>query len=535
MPRSSFRPSRLVVRRLLVGGSLLLVGALAGFVAQPERLGARLLNRTLSLVSQHAPTAVPDDSLLIWAARGVVRELRDPYAALYSAAELAAFQRESLRSSYAGLGVTILSVRGQTRIGGVFSGSPAAALGIEAGSRIVRVDDWSVGTMPTDSVVSHLLGPVGTTVRVAIEPRLGGAVRDYRVTRGRIRPAAVPFVAELDGAVGYIPLRTFNDRSAADVLESVSTLRARGAQRFVLDLRDNAGGSVEQAIDVAGVFLPGNRDVLLTRSRGGGNEMAQTRVDGPALTEPLVVLIDDGSASASEIVAGALQDHDRALVVGTTSFGKGLVQSVFPMDSGYALKFTTARWFTPLGRPLHRERHLTADDRLVADRADSVEAIDDTLGRPAFRTAAGRTVYGGGGIVPDVIARPDTLTAPDIDLIRALGARSTLLQSAAFDLARTLPVPTDRIVVTDGWRAQLLATMRADGARISDEQFSRARSIVDYVLTQQIARLHGGEQMVFANLRDSDRPLSAARARLAGSTTTRALLAGVRTGRDSGT
>ncbi len=526
MPRLPLqRPTvvRAVIAVAVFGSAALLSGA-----NQPQTtVGMRLLNRTLGLVSRYAETRVPDDSLLVWAARGIVHELRDPYAALFSAKELAAFERENLRNSYAGLGVSLTTIRDQTRIGSVFAGSPAEAQGIEPGSRILQVDDWMVGRVPTDSVVNHLLGPVGTTVRVLIEPRAGGTPTRHTIRRGRIRPPAVPFTVVLDGGVGYIPLRSFNDRSADDVAAAVTQLRTEGATRFVLDVRDNGGGSVEQAIDVVNVFLPAGRDVLVTRSRTDAEERTATSRKGDALTEPLAVLINEASASASEIVAGALQDHDRALVVGATSFGKGLVQGVFPMEDGYALKLTTARWYTPLGRPLHRDRHLTSDDRLVADRPDSVEAIDATKGRPPFTTASGRTVFGGGGIVPDVVVAADTLTSDDLRLIRAMGGRATPLQFAAFDLARSLPPQVGRVVVHDAWRAQVLAAMRLDGAKISDDDFARAHSFVDYVITQQVARLFGGERTAFDNLQPSDRQLAAARSQLAAARSQQALFTAV--------
>jgi carboxyl-terminal processing protease len=526
MPRPLFRRPvvvRVIIAAVVVGSVALLSGA-----KQPQTtVGMRVLNRTLGLVSRYAEKRAPDDSLLVWAARGIVRELRDPYAALFSAKELAAFERENLRNSYAGLGVSLLTVRDETRIGSVFAGSPAEAQGIEPGTRIVQVDDWVVGKVPTDSVVNHLLGPVGTAVNVLIEPRAGGTPTRYTIRRGRIRPPAVPFTVVLDGSVGYIPLRSFNDRSAADVSAAVTALRREGATRFVLDVRDNGGGSVDQAIDVVNVFLPAGRDVLVTRSRSDAEERTATRRPGDALTEPLAVLINEASASASEIVAGALQDHDRALVLGTTSFGKGLVQGVFPMEDGYALKLTTARWYTPLGRPLHRDRHLTSDDRLVADRPDSVESIDGTAGRPPFTTAAGRTVFGGGGIVPDVIVATDTLSDGDLRFVRALGGRATALQYAAFDLARSLPAQTGPVVVRDEWRAQVLAALRQDGVSVSDDDFAKARGFVDYVITQQVARLFGGERSVFDNLLSSDRQLAAARRQLVAAPSQQALFAAV--------
>ena len=177
----------------------------------------------------------------------------------------------------------------------------------------------------------------------------------------------------------------------------------------MLDLRDNGGGIVEQALAVSSLFLKRGQPIVNVRSRNTPDEVARASSEQLATQPPMIVLTDGGSASASEIVAGALQDHDRALVLGTTSFGKGLVQSVFPLDGGYALKITTGKWYTPSGRSIHRERKLLPDGRFVEARPDSLETEAEKKARPTYKSDAGRTVYGGGGITPDLIVPDDTL------------------------------------------------------------------------------------------------------------------------------
>ena len=179
------------------------------------------------------------------------------------------------------------------------------------------------------------------------------------------------------------------------------------------------------------------------------------------------MLTDGGSASASEIVAGALQDHDRALVVGTTSFGKGLVQSLFPLDGGYALKITTGKWYTPSGRSIHRERKLLADGRFVETRPDSLETEAEKKARPKFNSDAGRIVYGGGGITPDVIVPDDTLSTPEQDFLKSLAPKAqafvTVLNQYAFELKSTAPRD---FTVTPAWRAELRRRLTAAGVSI---------------------------------------------------------------------
>src|SRR6185436_105455 len=198
-----------------------------------------------------------------------------------------------------------------------------------------------------------------------------------------------------------------------EIQTSVTRLMKEGAKGIVLDMRDNGGGIVEQALAISSLFLRDNQEIVSVRSRGAPNEVSRSRGTHVDPDIPVVVLTNGGTASAAEIVAGALQDHDRALVLGATTFGKGLVQSLYSLDGGYSLKLTTGKWYTPSGRSIHRERRITedgrvlegrlVDGRIVEDDPDSVETETSRARRPQFRSDAGRVVYGGGGIVPDFL------------------------------------------------------------------------------------------------------------------------------------
>src|SRR5207253_1070807 len=217
--------------------------------------------------------------------------------------------------------------------------------------------------------------------------------------------------------VGYIPLDRFNETAAQEVQEAVRSLQKQNVRGIVLDFRGNPGGILDQSLAISNLFLKDGQEIASIRARNGETQPYVAHGVPSLPTTPLVVLTDEYTASASEIVAGALQDHDRALILGETSFGKGLVQSVYKLDGGYALKLTTAKWYTPSGRSIQRERKII-DGRIVDEGPDTTVTEATKLKRPAFKSDAGRTVYGGGGITPDLIVDGDTLTAPEQQFIR---------------------------------------------------------------------------------------------------------------------
>src|SRR6185437_14540678 len=236
--------------------------------------------------------------------------------------------------------------------------------------------------------------------------------------------------------IGYIPLQTFNENTAEEVDAAVASLQRQGAKGLVLDMRDNGGGIVEQALETSSLFLHEGQEIVSVRSRNQPTEVERATGKHLALDIPLVVLVNGGSASATEIVAGALQDHDRALVIGTNTFGKGLVQSLYQLDGGYHLKMTTGKWYTPSGRSIHRPRKLLPNGDFVVVPPDS--SSTDSVARPAYRSDAGRVVYGGGGIHPDVVVADDTLSTTERGFLRAIApqgqAINTVLQDYALEL-----------------------------------------------------------------------------------------------------
>ncbi|HRP09200.1 MAG TPA: S41 family peptidase, partial [Gemmatimonadales bacterium] len=300
----SRRSYPLIVLPLLLGGYLLAAGG-------KLRTSVDLFHDVFRLVSETSVDSIPSDELYTLAARGLIRQLGDPYADLLSPEQRASFDRNSIGNRYAGTGMTIRSHRGRVTAYRVFEGSPADRAGMQPGDRIVRVDTTSVVGWSSDSVTRLLLGPPQTDVEVTVER--AGVTDPITATihRAVVRIPAVPFTVMLDGQVGYIPITRFNDVAASDVARAVLSLERAGARGFILDLRGNGGGDLYQSLRLASLFLYRDLEVARVQHRGKPAEIYRVEELPLNAAAPVAVLVDGGSASASEIVAGSLQDHDR--------------------------------------------------------------------------------------------------------------------------------------------------------------------------------------------------------------------------------
>jgi carboxyl-terminal processing protease len=496
-------PARRRGLRRSVAGALVLPIVVGGFALQAYggRDGERLFHEVVSHLATVGLDSLNEAELYEKAARGLLVQIGDPYADLFSPEELAEFSRMALRNSYTGVGMQITLVRDTATVTRVFGGSPAAMAAVRAGDRIVRVGGEPVTGIPLDQVTQRLLGTPGTTVEVEYL-RHGTGPITHRFVRERIRYPSVGYAVMLEPGIGYVPLESFNDTSGDEVRRAIVALRKSGATSFVLDLRGNTGGSLDQAVRIGSLFLRPGQQVLRADFRGAPDETYVAREEPVAPDAPLVVLTDGQSASASEIVAGALQDHDRAVVIGTTSFGKGLVQDVFQLEGGWALKLTTGRWYTPSGRTIQRPRRMTAEGRLVEVPADSVTE------RPVFRSDAGRPVYGGGGITPDVLVQPDTLAGPERALMRVLAPRGAVvnevLQEMAVDLGETVR-PDARSGAE--WRAELLRRLERRGVRVEPGTYRAGSPLVDRLLEDRVLEFAFGDSASFRRGLPRDRQL----------------------------
>src|SRR5712675_2345407 len=463
-------------RKSLLFGLALIPLMAGGFVFQQHesQQGARLLDQVLNIVSTRFVDTVDAATLYEKAARCLVHELNDPYSVLLSPKELSSFNAQT-NGRYAGIGMEIAETQGFISVQRVFPHTPAEAAGVQEGDRINFIDTTNTRGWTVQQTSDALKGSPGSKVLVKFSRPGVSELIPITFTRAVVTIPAVPYAIMLDNKVGYIPVLQFNESARDEIENSITRLSREGARGIVIDLRGNPGGILDQSLSVSNLFLKKGLPISSIRARNGENQNFVASDDPVAPTIPLVLLTDGRSASASEIVAGALQDHDRALIVGTTSFGKGLVQSVFPLEGGYALKITTGKWYTPSGRSIHRERTLLADGRFVETRPDSLETEAEKKARPTYSSDAGRTVYGGGGITPDVIVPDDTLSSAEQEFLRSLAPKAqsfvTVLNQYAMELKQTA---RRDFTVTPEWRGELRRRLGAVGLTIDAKHESIA-------------------------------------------------------------
>jgi carboxyl-terminal processing protease len=479
-----------------------------GFLLQARgnREGAVLLDQVLSLISERFVDTLPQGTMYEKAARGLVRELNDPYTELLSPKELKQFTTRT-GGRYGGLGMSIELRDAQIVVANVFPHTPAERGGVLEGDRIVQVDTMSTRGWSTQKASDVLTGTPGTRVRVKfVRPGVAEPI-ESEFTRAIVNVPAVPFAITF-GGVGYVPLQSFNEHAAADLERAIRELTSKGAKGVIVDLRGNPGGILEQSLTVSNLFVRPGAEIASVRARSGETQSYVARAQPTLPTTPLIVLTDERSASASEIVAGALQDHDRAVIVGQTTYGKGLVQSVFNLDGGYALKLTTAKWFTPSGRSIQRERKFI-DGQFVEDTTrDSVETDANKKNRPAYKSDGGRVVYGGGGITPDVIVPDDTLTTPEQQLARALFPKGQEFRSAlldyALELSRKTSIDYQQI---PAWRQELRRRMEARDIKVDLAQWDAGGRYIDQQLERYVTRYAFGDTAAMRRMLPYDAPL----------------------------
>lgn len=490
---------------LIVAAAAALVGAATGFVLEEQsvREGARLFEQVLANVQNRYVDSVAPSSLYEKAAEGLVAQLNDPYSELFSPEELKQFTTTT-GGRYGGVGMLIEDQQGAIVIQRVYPNTPAERAGIHEGDRILEINGESTRGWKTKQVSDKMQGEPNTKVHVKFTRQ--GSPLEVDFTRAIIHIPAVPYALMLDGGIAYVPLQTFNETAASEVSAQLVRLQHEGAKGAVLDLRGNTGGLLDQALRAANLFLKRGTEIASVRSRANEIDRYVAETDPVAPSMPLVILTDGSSASASEIVAGALQDHDRALIVGTTSFGKGLVQSMLPLDGGWALKLTTGKWYTPSGRSIHKPR-----TPAELDEIDTSSAPEDVSKRPAFKSDAGRTVYGGGAITPDVFIRPDTITTPERALAQKLLAKQQEVYLAVYDYALALRSgvrPT--FSVQQAWRDELYKRVHDRGVDVTKAEWDAGHEYVDRLLSNWVARLAFGDSTAKRRSLDDDVQLETA-------------------------
>jgi carboxyl-terminal processing protease len=480
--RSMTRPRKLAVALalalpLLAGGF-----ALQAASSQPSQ---QLFTEVLRLINLRFVDTLSSDAVFEKAARGLVKELNDPYSELLTPRDFKQFTSRT-GGRYAGLGMLIEDQQGSITVSKVYPNSPAERGGVREGDRIIQADTLSTRGWTLSQVSDYLVGTAGTQVTVKFARPGVGTPITLEFTRAIIHVPAVPVAISFD-SIGYVQLQTFNENATDEVASALRTLTAKGVTGVILDLRGNPGGYLEQSISIANLFLRQGQEVLAVRGRAlDQRQIAEKSPAFPSL--PLVVLTDELSASASEIVAGALQDHDRAVVLGQTTFGKGLVQSVFTISGGYALKLTTAKWFTPSGRSIQRERKIV-NGQFVEDVPDTNETEQSKRDRPAFRSDMGRVVYGGGGITPDLVIPDDTLTSAEQLFVRTIAPKSQDFYLVLYDYSLELSKSVKAgFTVDPAWRDEFYRRLVARNAGVDRKTFDDARRYLDRQLEQRITR-----------------------------------------------
>ncbi|MGE0706334.1 MAG: S41 family peptidase [Vicinamibacterales bacterium] len=381
-----------------------LVGGFFGraALATQDRVSERykVFTAALAAVEAEYVEEVESDRLVYGSIQGMLQTL-DPHSNFLDPRAYAQL-RERQEGRYYGLGITIQVVDGDISVQSLFEGSPAYRKGVRRGDVIARINGQDTKGWTSDQAVGELRGPRGTTVEVGLRRQGYDELIVLDVERDEINIPTILGAFMIDDVTGYVRLRDFSETTDRDLGRALDELNGKGMKRLMLDLRDNPGGPLDQAIKVSNRFLARNDLIVYTRGRIPNSDQDYRASDDPTIRElPVVVLVNRGSASASEIVSGALQDHDRALVVGETTFGKALVQSIYRISEGAGLALTTARYYTPSGRLIQRPWDGSFDEYLTYSMRDQSTPRPHDPAEMKY-TDSGRRVYSGGGVEPDV-------------------------------------------------------------------------------------------------------------------------------------
>lgn len=433
---------------ILIAGLAVAIGIGLGVAVQPVISGdnvyeqVRKFSEVLNTAARNYVEEIDSQKLTEAAIKGMLNEL-DPHSVYIPAKEMEKVE-EDFKGSFEGIGVEFDIVNDTITIVSPIVGGPSEALGIMAGDKIVRIDDSTAIGLTRDRVPKKLRGQKGTVVKVHIRRAGEKDLLVFDIVRDKIPINSVDAYFMIDGTdVGYVTANRFSATTYDEIMNATQELRQRGMKKLLLDLRNNPGGYLDQAFRIADEFIPAGKKIVYTKGRRPEfDEEFRSEGGGSLENIPLVVMINGGSASASEIVSGAVQDLDRGIVVGETSFGKGLVQRQYSLGDGSAFRLTISRYYTPSGRLIQRPyddktKYYMGEGRVEGEEGENIthdaEARDtSTKNRPVYKTAGGRTVYGGGGIMPDYIVKGDTIGM----LARKLRAKN-LFWSVADEIMRS--------------------------------------------------------------------------------------------------
>ena len=474
-----------------------------------------LFSNVLYLVQNQYVDAPDNQKLMRGAIEGMLKTL-DPHS-LYLPPQRAERMDEDFRGEYSGIGVQFEIRDGKIVVLSPMEGTPSYRLGIRAGDRIVEIDDKPLAKpLTTEDVFKALRGPAGSTVRVSIEREGEPELIHYVIERAKIPIESIPYSFIIRPGVGYVRPIRFAQTTGEELESAVGKLKAQGMKQLLIDLRSNSGGLLSQAVDVLDQLVPKDKLLVYTRGRApSANSDYRSSGRFKYADMPVVVLVDHGSASASEIVAGAVQDLDRGLVAGTNSFGKGLVQNQFRLNDGSKLLLTIAHYYTPSGRVIQRDYSKFNDRTDYALDAHKVDVPTDSAlaTMPKFKTAAGRTVYGGGGIYPDVVIKdPPLLTRPQADMIQ----KRVFFEYATHYVAQhkgqkwTAEMLGPDYKITDADWSSLRKVMDERKVALTDSIWTADRSFMSWQMRAELASATLGSLARYKVICEQDDQLTAA-------------------------
>ena len=461
------------------------------------------IDQLLQMVDNAYVDAVDVDSITDEVMQSIVQKL-DPHSSYIPKKDLEMVNSE-LSASFSGIGVQFSIQDDTVRIIAVISGGPSESIGLLAGDKLVEVNDSVfVGKHINNEKVMHTLrGEKGTKVTIGVLRSGVKEILHYTITRGDIPVHSVDakFIIEQDGhKIGFVRANKFGENTYDEFISALATLRSKGAEGYIIDLRENSGGYMEQAIRMANEFLPSGDLIVYSQGRAYPKYEARANGAGRFQKVPLVVLIDDFSASASEIFSGAMQDNDRAQIIGRRSFGKGLVQQQYPFPDGSAVRLTVARYYTPSGRSIQKPYTLGKQDDYQKELLDRFERgefySEDSIHQDTtvYYTKSGRVVHGGGGIMPDVFVGRDTsLNTPYSNVC----VNKAYTYQFAFQYTEKHRQQLEKYkdwrslelyLISANWMPQFVAFAKEKGLEPNNEQIEKSRPLLTRLINAYIVR-----------------------------------------------
>ncbi len=474
-------------RVMLIGASVVAISIATIVLARAEtvRDTMMLFQEVLKLVRDDYVERVDFEKLIEGSIRGMLDTL-DPHTAYLSKKQYDDLM-VSTHGSFGGLGIEIDIRNDWLTVIAPIEGTPAHRMGIRGGDQIIGIEGVSTRGITLTEAVGKLRGPEGSQVTITIRRQGEEEPLDYTIQRDIIEIKSVPFATMLDDEIGYVRIAQFSEKTSGELRDALKTLEKEGMDKLVIDLRRNTGGLLTQAIEVSEQFVdPGDRIVSTRGRRRQQNREYSAGSRAKGGDYPLVVLVDHASASASEIVAGCIQDLDRGIVVGTTTFGKGTVQSVLRLPGGNALKITTAKYYTPSGRCINHEPELTEESSIVREEG----ALPDS--GTAYYTTGGRIVFGGGGIRPDIHVEPDTIPP----IVSRVARAGLIFEYAVHYVAENENIPEnfgDGLGLTDGLRDFLVEKE----FEFEEVEFAEGEEYMRVMVRSEIARKVFGDEAAY--------------------------------------